>query len=195
MNRNLRTPVTAVAAAICVMASSHASATGEWQSLSAAPAFTTASIAPTNSSGDATDGLPGTGWNLVSKADVAPGANVPAPSASPKSVASAEAKPDSGATIEDKVIATPVPVAPTFDLVAGQSLESQLLEWAKRAGWAVVWNATDDFIVPGGSSYGTDFVVATQTVFDDAAKNGADFRLDIYKGNRSIVVDQSGASE
>jgi hypothetical protein len=90
-----------------------------------------------------------------------------------------------------------VPVAPdeghTFDLQAGVSLEQQLQTWAQDAGWTLSWNLLDDWIVPGNSSYGTDFAQAAQRVIEQAAQNGADIRADLYPGNRSLVVHQAGA--
>ena len=81
----------------------------------------------------------------------------------------------------------------TFDLQAGVSLEQQLQAWAHDAGWTLTWNLTDDWVVPGNQSYGTDFAQAAQQVIEQAANNGADIRADLYSGNRSLVVHQAGA--
>jgi len=81
----------------------------------------------------------------------------------------------------------------TFELQAGLSLEQQLQSWAHDAGWTLTWNLTDDWVVPGNKSYGTDFAQAAQQVIEQAANNGADIRADLYSGNRSLVVHQAGA--
>ncbi|MBN3761065.1 toxin co-regulated pilus biosynthesis Q family protein [Burkholderia sp. Ac-20365] len=181
-------------AAVYAAFAGSANAQSDWQPLGGGESFNTASLSPQDKLPSAADGLPGNGWNLVSKEETAP--TPAAPAQAPQKVAAASgAIAAAPVATPAEVVVTPVPPVASFDLVAGQSLEAQIQAWAKRVGWSVVWKATDDYIVPAPSSYGSDFIVATQTVFDDAAKNGADFRADIYKGNRSVVIDQSGASE
>jgi hypothetical protein len=85
----------------------------------------------------------------------------------------------------------PVPTI-TFTLLGGQSLETQLTGWAKRAGWSVTWNTPDDWIVPHDSSYGGDFQDAVKSVFTQLAEDGADVRADIWQGNKAVVVDKAG---
>lgn len=84
-----------------------------------------------------------------------------------------------------------------FELVGGQSLEIQLMAWAKRAGWAVSWNTPDDFVPPHDSSWGTDFQSAVTNVFEQLAANGADVHADIWKGkgDNTVVVDKPGAGQ
>jgi hypothetical protein len=82
-----------------------------------------------------------------------------------------------------------------YALVAGQSLQTQLEAWAKRAGWSLTWNVSDDWIVPGNQSYGPAFAAAMQHVVEQLALNGADVRADIWSGNQSVVVHPSGATE
>lgn len=82
----------------------------------------------------------------------------------------------------------------SFTLLGGQSLEAQLTDWAKRAGWSVTWNTPDDWIVPHDSSYGGDFEQAVKSVFTQVAEDGADVRADIWQGNKAVVVDKSGVT-
>lgn len=89
----------------------------------------------------------------------------------------------------------PTPPKPTFTLVAGQSLEHQLRDWAKWAGWTVVWNEPHDWLVPGAATFGTNFQQAVEQVVMALANNGADVRADVYPPNRTIVVHPAGASE
>jgi hypothetical protein len=89
----------------------------------------------------------------------------------------------------------PTPPKPTFTLVAGQSLEHQLQDWAKWAGWTVVWNEPHDWLVPGAATFGTNFQQAVEQVVMALAKNGADVRADVYPPNRTIVIHPAGASE
>lgn len=82
----------------------------------------------------------------------------------------------------------------TYDLSAGESLESQLSDWAKRAGWSVTWNTSDDWIVPHSSSYGSDFQQAITQVINQMESNGADVRGDIWTGNHTVVIDRAGVN-
>lgn len=99
----------------------------------------------------------------------------------------------SGETLMSAAMPAAPPAAHTFDLQAGLSLEQQLQAWSHDAGWTLTWNLPDDWVVPGNSSYGTDFAQATQQVIEQAANNGADIRADLYPGNHSLVVHQAGA--
>lgn len=82
----------------------------------------------------------------------------------------------------------------SFSLVAGESIETQLRDWASRAGWSVDWQLQDDWVVPGNSSYGADFAQAATQVIEQLAQNGADIRADIYPGNHALVVHEAGAN-
>lgn len=89
----------------------------------------------------------------------------------------------------------PIVPAEQFVLQAGQSIQTQLQHWAKRAGWTLTWNCPDDWIVPGDRAFGTNFETATQNAIEQLSKNGADVRADIWVGNHSVVVDQAGVSQ
>lgn len=99
-----------------------------------------------------------------------------------------------GTTQAPQIVVAAPPEAP-FELSQGKSIEAQLQAWAKRAGWAISWKTPDDWVVPHNSAYGTDFEGAIQQVLAQLTENGADVRADIWKGNRSVVVDKSGADE
>ncbi|AOI94163.1 pilus assembly protein [Burkholderia pseudomultivorans] len=71
-------------------------------------------------------------------------------------------------------------------------MQSQLQSWAARAGWTVVWDVQQDWIVPNAATFVGDFVSAAQQVIEALASNGADIRADLYTGNRSMVVHQAG---
>jgi sarcosine oxidase gamma subunit len=79
-----------------------------------------------------------------------------------------------------------------FHLHAASSTEIQLKAWAKGAGWTVVWNTPDDWIVPVDHTFTTDFQEAAQAVLTALAENGADIRVDVYPDDRSVVVRQAG---
>ncbi|WP_321943712.1 toxin co-regulated pilus biosynthesis Q family protein [Paraburkholderia tropica] len=117
--------------------------------------------------------------------DVPPGGApaVPVAAAAIAASAAASSSPASG------------PHAPaSYDLAAGESLESQLGDWARRAGWSVTWNTSDDWIVPHASSFGPDFEKAITQVITQMEANGADVRGDIWTGNRTVVIDRAGVN-
>ncbi len=74
-------------------------------------------------------------------------------------------------------------------------MEAQLLDWAKRAGWTVLWKVSDAWVVPGNKSYGADFESAVKRVTEDLAANGADIIGDSWRDNHTIVITQNGAAE
>ncbi|MBJ9594178.1 TcpQ domain-containing protein [Burkholderia orbicola] len=95
----------------------------------------------------------------------------------------------------ETVIAAPLadaPATPLHHLVGGVSLESQLREWAKSAGWSLSWNVVSDWIVPNDADYAGDFPEAATKVLEDLAANGADVRGDGYLDNRTFVVHEAG---
>jgi hypothetical protein len=158
-----------------------------------------------------TDLSPTDGWQLLSSSPVTvvqavpAGAQVPAPqSAAQRDASSTAASPLTIAATAALAGATPsmptsgaaIAGAP-FSLVAGEPLESQLMNWARRAGWKVLWNLPDDnnWIVPGDEACGTDFETAVSHVIEELASNGADVVGDSWRSNHTIVITQSGATE
>ncbi|CAJ0781280.1 TcpQ domain-containing protein [Ralstonia chuxiongensis] len=161
------------------------------------------------------DGLSGNGWQLLSPSEPSPNAATKKPGAvSNQSAASAASPKQSSAAGSLVGLAAMAPKAPQsegtaassatssasvsppvpFALVAGESVESQLLAWAKLAQWNVLWNVHDTWLVPGNKDYGTDFESAVRRVTEDLAVNGADILGDSWRGNRTIVISQNGAA-
>ncbi len=158
--------------------------------------------------------LSGDGWQLLSSSESAPKAATkkssavtkqPAASvANPKQVAVAGSSADIAATAPKAPQSEGTPAASaslppasppvSFALVAGESVESQLLAWAKRAKWNVLWSVQDAWVVPGNKDYGTDFESAVKSVTEDLAGNGADILGDSWRGNNMIVITQNGAA-
>ena len=167
-----------------------------------APAIQTASAAPAvSASSDGWQSLGGASFSAAAVPDAAkPVASKPAATAPEKTSL------ESAANSASPVLA-PAPTAPVsssvvdapsispFALVAGQSMQSQLTAWGKRVGWVVSWNTPDDWIVPNDGAYGSDFQAAVTQVVDDARGNGADLQADIWQGNRTVVIDKTGAMQ
>lgn len=97
-------------------------------------------------------------------------------------------------------ISAPLPVPPSsnavapqvFRLHAGESLQTQLETWAKRAGWKVFWNAPDSWVVPNDKSYSPDFAESAGAAIEDIARNGADLVYDAWTDNNVVVIQQGG---
>lgn len=96
----------------------------------------------------------------------------------------------------ETVVSPSVPDTPpqeSHQLVGGVPVQAQLREWAKAAGWSLIWNVTPDWIVPNDATYTGDFPDAATQVIKDLAANGADIRGDGYSGNRTFVVHEAGS--
>ncbi|MBU9360512.1 toxin co-regulated pilus biosynthesis Q family protein [Burkholderia multivorans] len=135
---------------------------------------------------------------IVHIAPYRPAAPAPAPApAAAKETAAQAALEIAGAPADlgpEAVVlpATPLTTQATFALVAGQSIQTQLQSWASRAGWTVVWDVQQDWIVPNSATFPGGFESAAQQVIEALAANGADVRADLYTGNKSMVVHQAG---
>lgn len=83
---------------------------------------------------------------------------------------------------------------PTYRLEVGLPIDEQLRDWAKRAGWTLLWNIEPGWIVPGAEDYGTDFQTAVNRVVASLADNGADVRGDGYEANHVFIVHHKGTN-
>jgi len=73
-----------------------------------------------------------------------------------------------------------------YSLEGGLPLKPQLESWAKNAGWSLVWDYPEDWMVPGGTSFGDDFQQAISKVGETLVANGADIKVTIYLGNKTV---------
>lgn len=83
--------------------------------------------------------------------------------------------------------------AQPFELKAGLPLEDQILEWARRSHWAVLWNIPGNWTAPNNASFGGSFEQAAIQVFDQMGDNGADIWVDVWEGNNTIIVTPTGS--
>lgn len=149
--------------------------TGGWQSLSAGPSVSSAQSA-------------------------AAAPSTPSTHAPHSGVASTAAL--TGEPIPSRVTgSSPVPVEAAgpahaiFALVGGESIEDQIKGWAEREGWKVEWKTPDDWIVPNDEPFDGDFVHSVTDAMTQLGNNGADVWVDVWVGNRTVVVDKAGAGE
>ena len=81
---------------------------------------------------------------------------------------------------------------PLWTLEANQSISAGLKTWAQAAGWAVVWDLPQDWLVPNTTHFQGDFRAAATQVIQALAANGANVRATVYQGNKTLVVTSSG---
>jgi len=112
---------------------------------------------------------------------------------SPDAAASAEAKPRPAQG--PAIVAKPAPVVQHWEIDDGQAISDALKDWAKKAGWSVVWNLHDDWSAPHATDFTGDFVDAAGSAIKALADNGADIRGIFYQTNKTLVVSAGGSHE
>ncbi|WP_321935261.1 TcpQ domain-containing protein [Paraburkholderia sp. J8-2] len=148
---------------------------GGWQSLSTGPAVTTETSAP-----------PVAAASNAPQSQVAQAAS-PALAGKPLTLA--------GAASTGEAPDSPAPAHAIFTLHGGESIEDQVKAWAAGENWKVEWNTPDDWLVPNDKPYGGNFVDAVTDAMTQIGQNGADVWVDVWLGNRTVVVQKAGASE
>jgi hypothetical protein len=93
------------------------------------------------------------------------------------------------AQVADKP-STPAAAAPAFSLIGGQRLDLQLVDWAKRAGWQLIWSSNRTWMVPGTASisYVGSVDAAMEAAVADLYANGVPVRLDIWSANKVMEI-------
>lgn len=117
---------------------------------------------------------------------------LPAPGLPIQPIAEAQATPSSASA---NPAAPVLPIQPVWTLVAGQPIGRNLQTWAEQAGWTVVWQVRNDWIVPSGLSYTGSFAEAAETVIKTLAENGAVVDFKTYEGNKLFRVWGAGAQQ
>lgn len=108
----------------------------------------------------------------------------PTPNASPRSL-TALMTPGGGAGSD---VQTQQAISTDWMLMSGELVGQQLARWGQRAGWRVIWNNNQDWIVPGASVFKGDFTEATTQVLEDLATEGASVHGVFYQGNHTLVI-------
>ncbi len=90
------------------------------------------------------------------------------------------------------VIARPAPPpAPTWTLQQGTLIGKVLDAWAKKAGWTVVWQLTQDWSVPSSTTLSGDFKAVVTKVVTALAKEGVDIHA-VFHSNNTVVISGTG---
>lgn len=121
-------------------------------------------------------------------------AEMPTPRPAPPTVAWAGQEPATAQPFASFSPPTQVERAP-LQLDAGGTIEAQLRAWASHAGWTMVWDLPQDWVVPARTTFDGDFMTAAKGVIETLAAAGADVRADVYTKNRTFVVHQARAGQ
>lgn len=127
--------------------------------------------------------------------DVLPGATKTAPAAPIAPAVGAKASGSSAvaSAVPAPAALTPVVVASAFVLKPGIRIDTQLVEWAKREGWSLIWTSGKSWFLPGTStvSYAGPVDAAVEQAVRDLYGNGIPVRLDIWEANKVMEVSHA----
>ncbi|VVE13983.1 MULTISPECIES: toxin co-regulated pilus biosynthesis Q family protein [Pandoraea] len=84
--------------------------------------------------------------------------------------------------------------ADTWTIREGFPIGEEIKDWAKRAGWRVVWQMPRDVIAAAATSFTGDFPSAVTDVVKTLAANGALIRAKIFDGNRTVLIQGPGVA-
>lgn len=82
----------------------------------------------------------------------------------------------------------PAPVVSDWTLASNSLIGKQLVAWGNQAGWHVVWNARQDWVVANSTKFSGDFQKAASQVLEFMAAQGAPIHGTFYTGNHTLVV-------
>ena len=79
------------------------------------------------------------------------------------------------------------PVPPHLDLMAGESLSTQLLRFGREQGWTVLWNLPSDWIVPANTRFAGHMPEVVRAVVVALDSAGVDAHADLYQNNVAVI--------
>ncbi len=83
-----------------------------------------------------------------------------------------------------------VVMSPIWEVGKGRMLRDQMVDWAARANYSLVWNAQNDYELRGSATFRGEFIDAVKTFFAALQANGLALRVTIYQGNRVMEVSE-----
>lgn len=104
-------------------------------------------------------------------------------------------KPIPSPTPDAKPSAGPLNIAPAWNLREGQMVGKEIQNWAKNAGWKVIWQLPKDWFIPASTTFSGDFKAAASEVITTLAANGILIRAQFFDGNKTMVVTGPGVVE
>ncbi|PKO60784.1 MAG: hypothetical protein CVU23_13095 [Betaproteobacteria bacterium HGW-Betaproteobacteria-17] len=79
-------------------------------------------------------------------------------------------------------------MAKPWGVISGTSLRDTLAGWSSRAGWALHWDATDDFVLLAQAEFDGDFDDAVSRLLVAVNVHGHNFHAETYTGNKVLRV-------
>ncbi|BAP89109.1 PilL domain protein [Burkholderiales bacterium GJ-E10] len=79
------------------------------------------------------------------------------------------------------------PVLPHLDLMAGESLSTQLARFGQEQGWTVLWNLPSDWIVPANTRFAGHMPEVVRAVVLALDSAGVDAHADLYQNNVAVI--------
>jgi hypothetical protein len=92
-------------------------------------------------------------------------------------------------------VPTNLAAQPVFVLTKGRLILTELQKWAAQSGWTVVWQVSEDWMVPNTTMFNGDFQQAVTQVVQALAANGANIHAVFHTANNTVVIDGAGGGE
>lgn len=91
--------------------------------------------------------------------------------------------------VESDLPPEPVRIEETWKIEHGL-LREQLIRWADKAGYQVVWKASSDYDIYTSATFRGSFDIAVEELFTRLHAHGNALRVGIYKANKVIEVNE-----
>ena len=78
----------------------------------------------------------------------------------------------------------------TWNITPG-TLRAQVVAWAARAGYQIVWKAEHDFDIEAHANFRGDFLGAMEQLFSGLQRVGTPLRVTVYKSNNVLEVQEN----
>jgi hypothetical protein len=85
-------------------------------------------------------------------------------------------------------VVPPPEMAKPWGVISGTSLRDTLAGWSSRAGWALHWDAADDFVLLAQAEFDGDFDDAVSRLLVAVNVHGHNFHAETYTGNKVLRV-------
>lgn len=82
--------------------------------------------------------------------------------------------------------------APGFpwEIQKGSSLRDQMEGWATVAGYHLIWESANDYMMESRAMFHGTYIEAVRNFFAALAANGHALRVTVYEGNKTVVVSE-----
>lgn len=82
--------------------------------------------------------------------------------------------------------------SPSFpwEIQKGVALQKQMEGWATVAGYHLVWESTNDYMMESRAMFHGTYIEAVKNFFAALAANGHALRVTVYEGNKTVVISE-----